>query len=72
MSWSENIERLLNQKNNNDLQPALKQIESTLSLLADLVLADQPTVRRRKLEHLVYIQLFFIDSQCILKKKNYS
>lgn len=53
VSWSENIERLLNISKNVDLYPALQQIESTLGILADLVLADQPTVRRRKLEHLV-------------------
>lgn len=52
VSWSESIERLLHDKNV-DLQPALRQIEATLGMLADLVLADQPTVRRRKLEHLV-------------------
>ena len=53
VSWSENMERLLSLEKNVDLQPALRQIESTLGILADLVLADQPTVRRRKLEHLV-------------------
>ncbi|CAF3632269.1 unnamed protein product, partial [Adineta steineri] len=53
VSWSENIERLLVFGKNVDLQPALRQIESTLGMLADLVLADQPTVRRRKLEHLI-------------------
>ncbi|CAF3346282.1 unnamed protein product [Rotaria sp. Silwood1] len=53
VSWSENVERLLNDKINIDLQSALQQIESTLGILADLVLADQPTVRRRKLEHLI-------------------
>ena len=53
VSWSENIERLLSVPKNVDLYSALQQIESTLGILADLVLADQPTVRRRKLEHLV-------------------
>ncbi|CAF3748715.1 unnamed protein product [Rotaria sordida] len=53
VSWSENIERLLNNKTNINLQSALQQTESTLGILADLVLADQPTVRRRKLEHLI-------------------
>jgi dynein heavy chain 1 len=53
VSWSENMERLLSLEKTVDLQPALRQIESTLGILADLVLADQPTVRRRKLEHLV-------------------
>jgi hypothetical protein len=34
-------------------------------MLADLVLADQPTVRRRKLEHLVCIFLsrVFIEAE---------
>ena len=58
VSWSENIDRLLSNTNNIDLQPALRQIESTLGMLADLVLADQPTVRRRKLEHLVSTVIF--------------
>jgi dynein heavy chain 1, cytosolic len=57
VSWSENIERILEQKtkstNNDSLAQALEQIESTLGILANMVLADQPTVRRRKLEHLV-------------------
>ncbi|CAF1453141.1 unnamed protein product, partial [Rotaria magnacalcarata] len=53
VSWSENIQDLLSRKSNIDLQPALNQIESTLGMLADLVLADQPIVRRRKLEHLI-------------------
>jgi dynein heavy chain 1 len=57
VSWSENIERTLEQKsktNNNDLLPnSLQRIESTLGILANMVLADQPTVRRRKLEHLI-------------------
>lgn len=57
VSWSESIERILEQKsktNNNDLLPnALQRIESTLGILANMVLQDQPTVRRRKLEHLV-------------------
>lgn len=57
VSWSENLEGLLSQDKNVDLQGALRQIESTLGMLADLVLADQPTVRRRKLEHLVRICL---------------
>jgi hypothetical protein len=55
VSWSETIEGLLSHEKHIDLQPALRQIESTLGMLADLVLADQPTVRRRKLEHLVWI-----------------
>jgi hypothetical protein len=61
VSWSEDIEKFLNYEKNVDLQPALRQIESTLGILADLVLADQPTVRRRKLEHLV--RSFILSSQ---------
>jgi hypothetical protein len=61
VSWSENIERTLEQKsktNNKDLLPnALQRIESTLGILANMVLGDQPTVRRRKLEHLVCISI---------------
>ncbi|CAF4579285.1 unnamed protein product, partial [Rotaria magnacalcarata] len=60
VSWSENIQDLLSRKSNIDLQPALNQIESTLGMLADLVLADQPIVRRRKLEHLVCMILSFL------------
>lgn len=70
VSWSENVEQLLRRGNNVDLYPALRQIESTLGILADLVLADQPTVRRRKLEHLVREDRSVIFIDCLFRLLN--
>jgi dynein heavy chain 1 len=78
VSWSDSIERTLEQKlktNNKDLLPnALQKIESTLGILANMVLADQPTVRRRKLEHLVCIFYFeisvFMRIWCLYSEKH--
>ena len=44
------------QKDTSDLTPVskvLQVVESTLNVLADSVLKEQPPVRRNKLEHLV-------------------
>ncbi len=38
---------------NENLKAVLGRTEDMLKLLADLVLQDQPPLRRRKLEHLV-------------------
>lgn len=35
------------------LENVLAQVESTLNMLADSVLQEQPALRRKKLEHLV-------------------
>jgi len=60
ISWSESVEAalqaIIGQKNTADLNPltnVLTAVESTLNVLADCVLKEQPPVRRRKLEHLV-------------------
>ncbi|CAF0789670.1 unnamed protein product [Didymodactylos carnosus] len=73
--WSENVQRLLEKlgqgsKNSEDgLHSALKQIELTLVMLADLVLADQPPVRRRKLEHLIIEHVHKRDvTRCLIDK----
>lgn len=40
----------------------LRVVEATLNILADSVLQEQPPVRRRKLEHLVIVQIIlFLD-----------
>uniref|UniRef100_A0A915HKX7 Dynein heavy chain, cytoplasmic n=1 Tax=Romanomermis culicivorax TaxID=13658 RepID=A0A915HKX7_ROMCU len=51
ISWSEEVEGLLNQ--NASLEPALTNVESMLTMLADNVLQEQPALRRKKLEHLI-------------------
>lgn len=59
--WSEDVEAALHSISNNgngsaELQPlekVLAQVESTLNMLADSVLQEQPPLRRKKLEHLV-------------------
>lgn len=60
IAWSSSVEAalqtLLNQSPSHDMTPlqnTLKIVESTLNVLADSVLQEQPPVRRRKLEHLV-------------------
>jgi len=60
IAWSSSVEAalqtLLNQSPPHDMTPlqnTLKIVESTLNVLADSVLQEQPPVRRRKLEHLV-------------------
>ena len=61
ISWSESVDAALqtiSTKDPNDLGPmndVLQSVESTLNILADSVLHEQPPVRRRKLEHLVSI-----------------
>lgn len=59
ISWSEQIEMALNQiqtKQDNNMKPlneVLQNVESTLEVLADSVLEEQPPLRRKKLEHLI-------------------
>ena len=59
IAWSESVDAALTQveqKGGSDLAPVetvLQMVESTLNVLADSVLHEQPPVRRRKLEHLV-------------------
>ena len=57
--WSEDVEAALqavSTSSDNSLAPVhrvLSQVESTLTVLADSVLQEQPALRRRKLEHLI-------------------
>ena len=40
--------------NSGNLKDVLQRVEDMLKLLADLVLQNQPILRRKKLEHLIY------------------
>ncbi|XP_055612109.1 dynein heavy chain, cytoplasmic isoform X2 [Uranotaenia lowii] len=56
--WSEDVEAALQQSsdnpgNKNPLNRVLTTVESTLNVLADSVLQEQPALRRKKLEHLI-------------------
>ena len=59
ISWSEDVDRALQaiessgKGSSEPLSKVLQVVESTLNVLADSVLHEQPPVRRRKLEHLV-------------------
>ena len=59
IAWSESMDVALTaveKAGGNDLsamQGVLDVVQSTLNVLADSVLQEQPPVRRRKLEHLV-------------------
>ena len=62
IAWSTGVEAALQTLGNQappydmtPLQSTLKIVESTLNVLADSVLQEQPPVRRRKLEHLVCV-----------------
>ncbi|XP_022254853.1 dynein heavy chain, cytoplasmic-like [Limulus polyphemus] len=76
ISWSEDIENCLQTiANNNDnnlkpLEDVLQAVESTLNILADSVLQEQPPVRRRKLEHLITEFVHKRDvTRSLIKKK---
>lgn len=57
--WSEDVEAALHQistagdQKMPPLERVLSQVETTLNVLADSVLQEQPPLRRKKLEHLV-------------------
>lgn len=53
ISWSSNVDGALCSGSVEAVQGVLKIVESTLNVLADSVLQEQPPVRRKKLEHLV-------------------
>ena len=59
ISWSEDVEKALQAVETGGggsvepVQQVLQVVESTLNVLADSVLHEQPPVRRKKLEHLV-------------------
>ena len=66
ISWSEGVDAALHAIANtgkNDMTPlnnVLDTVQSTLNVLADSVLLEQPPVRRKKLEHLVSTKVFLI------------
>lgn len=70
ISWSESVEQALQVSSTGDngskVSAVLKAVESTLNVLADSVLYEQPPVRRKKLESLVgpqrYWQIFLTKS----------
>ena len=51
--WSEDVEAALANQTMAALENVLKEVEDTLTLLADSVLQEQPPLRRKKLEHLI-------------------
>ena len=55
--WSEDVEAALQQASENPgknpLNRVLTSVETTLNVLADSVLQEQPPLRRKKLEHLI-------------------
>ena len=53
ITWSEDVEAALT-SGPNALKSVLTRVEDMLKLLADLVLQNQPPLRRKKLEHLIY------------------
>uniref|UniRef100_A0A8C3AR66 Cytoplasmic dynein 1 heavy chain 1 n=1 Tax=Cyclopterus lumpus TaxID=8103 RepID=A0A8C3AR66_CYCLU len=57
IAWSENVEFALTTISSggdmNLMQGVLSNVQATLNVLADTVLMEQPTLRRRKLEHLI-------------------
>lgn len=54
ISWSESVEAaLMQQPSSESLESVLESVESTLQILADSVLQEQPLLRRKKLEHLI-------------------
>lgn len=56
ISWSESVETALiqsQQQQQKQLDQVLEAVETTLQILADSVLQEQPPLRRKKLEHLI-------------------
>ena len=53
ITWSEDVEAALT-SGPKALKSVLTRVEDMLKLLADLVLQNQPPLRRKKLEHLIY------------------
>lgn len=52
--WTEQIESSLAAAPVSELPKILEKIEGALALLSNLVLREQPAIRRKKLEHLIY------------------
>ena len=55
INWSTNVKEALTNGGGNGLAAVLRIVDNTLTVLTDLVLEEQPPVRRRKLENLVSI-----------------
>ena len=58
IAWTANVELALTEARGQDTTPLQKVmgiIESTLNVLADCVLLEQPFIRRKKLEYLVSV-----------------
>ncbi len=54
VSWTEEVESSLATNNPKEMQKTLDSIEAILDMLSKLVLLEQPPIRRKKLEHLIY------------------
>ena len=75
--WSEDVEAALLKMNSEPqkgpLENVLQQVESTLNVLADSVLQEQPQLRRKKLEHLVCLFIYIKYLEIILQhSKNFN
>ena len=55
INWSTNVEVALTNGGRDGLVAVLEMVDNTLTVLTDLVLEEQPPVRRKKLENLVRI-----------------
>ena len=55
INWSTDVEKAPTNGGRDGLVAVLKMVDNTLTVLTDLVLEEQPPVRRRKLENLVSI-----------------
>lgn len=68
--WSEDVEAALQQASETNstkpLQRVLGTVESTLNVLADSVLQEQPPLRRKKLEHLVCSDTALTKCKCLI------
>ncbi|XP_048259760.1 cytoplasmic dynein 1 heavy chain 1-like isoform X2 [Haliotis rufescens] len=75
ISWSESVENALQTASKTDIGPVkevLANVESTLNVLADCVLYEQPPVRRKKLESLITELVHQRDITRMLVKHNVS
>ncbi len=52
--WTDQVEESLQSGKPDRLQAILNRIDEQLAILSDLVLLEQPIIRRRKMEHLIY------------------
>jgi dynein heavy chain 1 len=54
VAWTEAVEKSLAENQVSTLQKITENIEKMLTMLSSLVLRNQPAIRRKKLEHLIY------------------